>query len=97
MNKNQLITTIKRASRHLWKHDCGEAYTRNDISQLEELEAGKRLCSGCKDSFFFEANFSEAHPTTRKGKGGPTKAQREITRDNTIKMKKRVRKTAEKK
>ena len=95
MNKTQLTTTIKKASRHLWKHDCGEAYTRNDISQLEELEVGKRLCSGCKGSFYFEHNFSEVHPTTRKGKGGSNKTQREIIRDNTIKMKKRVRKTVE--
>jgi len=92
MNKYQLSTTIKRASRHLWKHECGETYTRNDISRLEELEAGKRLCSGCKGSFYFERNFSEIHPTFRKGKGGSTKAQREITKDNTVKMKKHIRK-----
>ena len=97
MNKNQLVSTLKRASRHLWKHDCGQAYTRNDISQLEELEVGKRLCSGCKGSFFFADNFGEAHPTTRKGKGGSTKSHREITRDNTIKMKKHTRKTAKEK
>ncbi|CAG8794642.1 11347_t:CDS:2 [Gigaspora margarita] len=91
MNKYQLSTTIKKTSRHLWKHECGETYTRNDIIQLEETEAGKRLCSGCKGSFFFEANFSEVHPTTRKGKGGSTKVQREIMRENTTKMKKRTR------
>src|SRR5438270_392403 len=82
MDTIQSTTSIKRASRHVWKHECGQTYTRNVINQLKELEQGVKVCAKCKITFNFEKTTKiNTEPKKLKLKKRPKKVEK-TTREN---------------
>lgn len=86
MNIIKSSTTLRKHPRHLWSHNCGKTYTRNELNQLKEVQQGVKVCSQCKVTFDFEAQLELESKTKKiKGKGldEETKAKLEKNKPHT--------------